>query len=79
MKTRPYDLGRHTHSALMLASGMSLQRLARIQGHSIRVLDQTYSEDLAEYEERDERIDPVREIERARELAWSDGGTAYHS
>ena len=25
--TRPYDLGRHTHSALMLASGMSLQRL----------------------------------------------------
>ena len=22
--TRPYDLGRHTHSALMLASGMSL-------------------------------------------------------
>lgn len=37
--TRPYDLGRHTHSALMLASGMSLQRLARIQGHSIRVLD----------------------------------------
>lgn len=35
-KTRPYDLGRHTHSALMLASGMTLQRLARIQGHSIR-------------------------------------------
>lgn len=63
----------------MLASGMSLQRLARIQGHSIRVLDQTYSEELAEYEERYERIDPVREIERARELAWSDGGTAYHS
>ncbi len=37
--TRPYDLGRHTHSALMLAAGMSLQRLARIQGHGIRVLD----------------------------------------
>jgi hypothetical protein len=63
----------------MLASGMSLQRLARIQGHGIRVLDQTYSEELAEYEERDERIDPVREIERARALAWSDGATAYHS
>lgn len=78
VRTRPYDLGRHTHSALMLASGMSLQRLARIQGHSIRVLDQTYSEELAEYEERDERIDPVREVEQARELAWSDGGTAYH-
>jgi uncharacterized protein len=44
--TRPYDLGRHTHSALMLASGMSLQRLARIQGHGLRVLDETYSEQL---------------------------------
>lgn len=68
--TRPYDLGRHTHSALMLASGMSLQRLARIQGHSIRVLDQTYSEQLAEFEDRDERIDPVAEIEKARALVW---------
>jgi integrase len=68
--TRPYDLGRHTHSALMLASGMSLQRLARIQGHSIRVLDETYSEELAEFEDRAERIDPVAEIERARALVW---------
>lgn len=68
--TRPYDLGRHTHSALMLASGMSLQRLARIQGHGIRVLDEAYSEQLAEFEERGERIDPVREIEAARGLAW---------
>jgi hypothetical protein len=66
--TRPYDLGRHTHSALMLASGMGLQRLARIQGHGIRVLDETYSEQLAEFEDRDEPIDPVREIERARTL-----------
>jgi integrase len=69
--TRPYDLGRHTHSALMLASGMSLQRLARIQGHSIRVLDQTYSEQLAEFEDRDQPIDPVMEIEKARRLVWS--------
>jgi len=69
-QTRPYDLGRHTHSALMLASGMSLQRLARIQGHSIRVLDETYSEELAEYEDRAERIDPVAEIEKARKLVW---------
>jgi integrase len=69
-ETRPYDLGRHTHSALMLASGMSLQRLARIQGHSIRVLDETYSAELAEYEERRERIDPVAEIESARRLVW---------
>ncbi len=70
-KTRPYDLGRHTHSALMLASGMSLHRLARIQGHSIRVLDETYSEELAEFEDRDRRIDPVAEIEEARELVWA--------
>jgi integrase len=69
-RTRPYDLGRHTHSALMLASGMSLQRLARIQGHSIRVLDETYSEELAEFSERGQRIDPVREIEAARALVW---------
>ncbi len=70
VKTRPYDLGRHTHSALMLASGMSLQRLARIQGHSIRVLDETYSEELAEFQDRAECIDPVAEIETARSLAW---------
>lgn len=68
--TRPYDLGRHTHSALMLASGMSLQRLAGIQGHGIRVLDESYSEQLAEFEERGERIDPVREVESARDLVW---------
>lgn len=68
--TRPYDLGRHTHSALMLASGMSLQRLARIQGHGIRVLDETYSEQLAEFEDRGERVDPIREIEAARGLVW---------
>lgn len=80
--TRPYDLGRHTHSALMLASGMSLQRLSRIQGHGIRVLDQTYSEQLAEFEDRDRYIDPVREIERARSLVWSvasgESSTRHH-
>lgn len=69
--TRPYDLGRHTHSALMLASGMSLQQLARIQGHGIRVLDESYSEQLAEFEERGEPIDPVAEIEAARALVWA--------
>jgi integrase len=69
--TRPYDLGRHTHSALMLAAGMSLQRLARIQGHGIRVLDEAYSEQLAEFEDRGERIDPVREIEKARKVVWA--------
>jgi len=61
--TRPYDLGRHTHSALMLAADMTLQRLARIQGHSIRVLDETYSEQLAEYEDRSDPIEPVAEIQ----------------
>jgi integrase len=74
--TRPYDLGRHTHSSLMLASGMSLQRLARIQGHGIRVLDEAYSEQLVEFEERGERIDPVREIEVARGLAWPASATS---
>ena len=68
--TRPYDLGRHTHSALMLASGMNLQRLARIQGHGIRVLDESYSEQLAEFEDHGDRVDPVREIETARDLVW---------
>ncbi len=70
--TRPYDLGRHTHSALMLASGMTLQRLARIQGHGIRILDEAYSEQLAEFEERGAGIDPVQEIELARALVWPD-------
>jgi len=69
-RTRPYDLGRHTHSALMLASGLSLQRLARIQGHSIRVLDEAYSEEIAELQERAGRIDPIEEIEAARRLVW---------
>jgi integrase len=72
--TRPYDLGRHTHSALMLASGISLQRLARIQGHSIRVLDETYSEELAEFRDRAERIDPVEEVDDARRLVWGTAG-----
>jgi hypothetical protein len=70
--TRPYDLGRHTHSAMMLASGMSLQRLARIQGHSIRVLDETYSEQLSEYAERSEPIDPIVEIAKARAVVWGE-------
>lgn len=56
--------------ARMLAAGMSLQRLARIQGHSIRVLDETYSEELAEFQARTERIDATQEIERARALVW---------
>jgi hypothetical protein len=53
---------------------MSLQRLARIQGHGIRVLDESYSEQLAEFEERGERIDPVQEIAAARGLVWRSPG-----
>lgn len=53
----------------MLASGMRLQQLARIQGHGIRVLDESYSEQLAEFEDRSRTIDPVEEIEAARRLA----------
>jgi hypothetical protein len=54
----------------MLASGMSLQRLARIQGHSIRVLDEMYSEQLEEYEDATAAIDPVIEIKKARAIVW---------
>jgi integrase len=75
-QTRPYDLGRHTHSALMLASGMPLQRLARIHGHGLRVLDETYAEQLAEYEESEVRIDPIAEIEAARSIVWGKPGAA---
>jgi integrase len=71
--TRPYDLGRHTHSAMMLASGMSLQRLARIQGHGMRVLDAAYSEQLAEFSERERGIDPSR---RSSEPGRSSGATS---
>jgi integrase len=69
-RTRPYDPWPSHHSALMLASGMSLQRLARIQGHSIRVLDEAYSEEIAELQDRAGRIDPTEEIEAARSLVW---------
>ena len=51
---------------------MSLQRLAAIQGHIIRVLDEYYSQQLAEYEDSEERIDPVAEIRAARALVWRD-------
>lgn len=45
-------------------------RLARIQGHSIRILDEFYSEQLLEFGETGGRIDPAREIEVARALVW---------
>jgi hypothetical protein len=55
---------------------MSLQRPARIQGHSIRVLDEIYSEQLQEYEDAETAIDPVVEIRNARELVWKGPGFA---
>jgi integrase len=72
--TRPYDLGRHTHSSLNLASGMRIEKLARIQGHSIRVLSETYSQILDVYED-EENIDIVSEIRKARKLACGGAGT----
>ena len=62
---RPYDLGRHSHSALMLASGMSLPRLSEIQGHSIRILSEVYAAPLAEYADKP-NVDPDLEIATAR-------------
>lgn len=62
---RPYDLGRHSHSALMLASGMSLPRLSEIQGHSIRILSEVYAAPLAEYANKP-AINPDLEIAAAR-------------
>ena len=49
---------------------MSLHRLARIQGHSIRVLDEMYSEQLEEYEDADTAVDPAGEIAKALRLVW---------
>jgi hypothetical protein len=41
-------------------------------GPHIRVLDETYSEEPAEYEARSTLIDPVAEIERALSLVWGE-------
>lgn len=66
---RPYDLGRHSHSALMLASGMSLPRLAEIQGHSVRILSETYTATINEYKDKP-AVDPDREIAKARKKVF---------
>lgn len=69
--TRPYDLGRHSHSALMLASGMSIVRLAEIQGHSVQTLLKTYAATISEYRDQPP-IDPDDEIAKAREKVFGD-------
>lgn len=66
---RPYELGRHSHSALLLASGISLARLAEQQGHSIAVLAKSYTQVLRDYEDAS-WIDPDQEIEKARAAAF---------
>ncbi len=45
-QSRPYDLGRHAHSTLMLSSGMPLIQLSQIQGHSVRTLSEVYSHEI---------------------------------
>lgn len=67
--TRPYDLGRHSHSAMMLQAGTSLMRLASIQGHSIAVLSSNYASLLSEYEDAPV-IDLEQEIDKARAAAF---------
>lgn len=66
---RPYELGRHSHSALMLASGISLVSLADIQGHSVRILSETYSSVIADYRDKP-AINPDQEIENARKKVF---------
>ena len=70
--TRPYDLGRHTHSSLNLAAGVTPQRLARIQGHSLRTLSEVYGNMIEDFEDSEERIDLVGRIRKARKLVWGD-------
>lgn len=67
--TRPYDLGRHSHSAMCLQAGVSLVRLASIQGHSVAVLSSTYASQLSEYEDAPV-IDLDQEIAKARSAAF---------
>ena len=63
-KATPYQLGRHTHSALMLATGMPLIKLSAIQGHNIRTLSEVYAHEL---EAADPGSDPADQIAEARE------------
>lgn len=69
-ETRPYDLGRHSFSALMLASGMSLPRLAEILGNSVRVLSEVYTATINEYRDKP-HIDPDQEIAAARKRVFA--------
>jgi len=46
LTARPYELGRHTHSALHLSTGITLIELSQIQGHSVRTLSEVYAHQL---------------------------------
>ena|GEM_PF-6247537 len=60
----PYHLGRHTHSALMLSTGMPLIKLSAIQGHSIRTLSEVYAHEL---DAVDPDASPEIQITKARQ------------
>jgi integrase len=64
-KARLYDLGRHSHSALMLSCSTPLIKLSQIQGHSIKTLSDNYAQYMAglEHVEDDPEtlIDDIRD------------------
>lgn len=60
----PYTL-RHSFASLLLAEGRNVIYVARQLGHSATMTLTTYGHVLAEYEDAG-RIDPEREIQRAR-------------
>jgi integrase len=62
---RPYDL-RHSFASLLLAEGRQPMYVARQLGHSPMVLLSHYAGLVDEFEDA-ERVDPEREIVRARE------------
>jgi len=63
--SRPYAL-RHSFVSLLLAAGRQPVLVAKQAGHSLAVLLSTYAHLIDEYAERD-RVDPEREIAKARE------------
>ena len=68
-ETRIYDVGRHSHSALMLSTGMSLVELSQLQGHSIRTLSDNYAQFMAGLEDfADDPAQTIEEIRQATEV-----------
>jgi len=65
-ESRSYEIGRHSHSALMLSTGMSLVELSQLQGHSIRTLSDNYAQFMAGLDHFGN--DAGQEIEAIRDL-----------